>query len=60
MSGDATECLEVEILNDDIVELDEEYFIIKLERTVNLDPRITLETTQANITITDIDSKCLM
>ena len=47
---------EVEILNDDIVEPDEEHFLIKLEQPANLDPRITLEAT-AEIIITDLDSK---
>ena len=60
MSKDRVECVEVYIINDDSVEPDEEYFIIKLERSANLDSRITLENTQADIIITDIDSKCVL
>ena len=52
--------MEVEIIDDDTVEPDEEYLIIKLERSANLDSRITLENTRADIIITDIDSKCVL
>jgi hypothetical protein len=48
-------CTEVTIIDDETVELLEETFTVRLERTPGLDYRISLEDTPATITITDDD-----
>ena len=48
-------CTEVTIIDDETVELLEETFTVRLERTAGLDYRISLEDTPATITITDDD-----
>ena len=55
MPGDTVQCVEVNITDDTTLEPLEEYFIIQLECGPNLDFRIQINDTIANVTIFDDD-----
>ena len=50
-------CLEVTIIDDEVVELSKS-FSISLERTENLDERITISPDRGTVTIEDDDGEC--
>ena len=50
-------CLEVTIIDDEVVELSKS-FSISLERSENLDERITISPDRGTVTIEDDDGEC--
>ena len=50
-------CLEVTIVENEVVELSESFYI-SLERTENLDERITISPDRGTVTIEDDDGEC--